>query len=221
MRYVLALAILSSAIPTAALQAASPGAFTAGVTAGTLGIGPEISYRANPYLAVRASATFLGVDGHGDVGDFRYDGSLRLRNFGGTIDLHPFAGDFRLSAGARATQSDRIRIHGMPKGPQTYGGVTYSPEQAGTLSADIHTAPAAPIFTLGYAHMTRSGFAFAVDGGVMFHGEPRVENLQTTGQLASNPAARDELNRQVQRLEDKISGYPFYPVVQLSIGHRF
>jgi len=221
MRYFLPFVVMLSALPAAALQAATPAGVTVGVTGGSLGAGPELSYALNRRFAVRASAAFIGVSGHGNVSDFRYDGNLHFSNFGGTVDWHPFAGDFRLSAGARVTSEDRVRIHGTPTGPQTYGGITFSPAEAGTLSGEIRTASVSPVATLGYAHTTRSGFMFGLDGGVMFHSHPRVENIETTGQLATNPAARDELDRQVRRLEDKVRDFPYYPVLQLSLGYRF
>jgi len=220
MRYILPLLALSlSAVP--ALASATTTGVTVGVTGGTLGVGPEISYKVNPLLSVRASAAFLGVSGHGHVSDYQYDGKLRLQNFGGTVDLHPFKGDFRLSAGARITSGNRVHIHGSPIGPQTYGGVTYSEDEAGSLSGDIKTASVSPIVTIGYSHTTHSGLMFGLDGGVMYQGHPRVENIATTGQLNSNPAAQDQVNHQIQRLRDNVRDYPYYPVVQLSLGYRF
>ncbi|WBO22238.1 hypothetical protein [Sphingomonas abietis] len=217
----LPLLLLPIAAPAVALPLVSATGITVGVTGGTLGVGPEVTYKINPLLGVRASATFLGVDGHGHVSDYKYDGHARLRNFGGSIDLHPLANGFRLSAGVRSTNDNRIRFHGMARTNQTYGGVTYTPDEAGTLSGDIRTRSVSPILTVGYAHTTLSGFMFGIDGGVMFHGHPRVDNLVATGELGSNPAAQDELARQEQRLRDRVDNYPYYPVAQISLGYRF
>jgi hypothetical protein len=221
MRYLLPLLLLPAATPAMALPLASATGITVGVTGGTLGVGPEVSYKINPLLAVRGSATFLGFSGHGHVSDYRYDGHAHLSNYGGTIDLHPFASGFRLSAGVRSTDDNHIRFRGMARTAQTYGGVTYTPEEAGSLSGDIRTKSVSPILTMGYAHTGRSGLMFGIDGGVMFHGHPHVEDLVATGQLGSNPAAQSSLAREEQRLRDRVDDYPYYPVVQISLGYRF
>jgi hypothetical protein len=213
--------LLGAAILSPAAAAGVSRPITLAVTGGTLGVGPEVTYRVLPRVALRASATFLGVNGHGHVSDYKYQGHAHLSNFGGTIDLHPFANGFRLSAGARSTAKDEIHFIGMARNPQTYGGVTYTPEEAGTLSGDVKTRKVSPLATIGYAGSTRSGITFGLDAGVMFHGHPRVVNFDATPQLGTNPYAQPELARQEQRIRDKVDDYPYYPVVQLSIGYRF
>ena len=209
------------AAPARALPLASVTGVTLGVTGGTLGVGPEITYRLNPLIGVRASATFLGFSGHGNVRNFRYDGHVRLRSYGGTIDLHPFASGFRLSAGLRSTADNRVRFSGRGRGSQTYGGVTYPADAAGTIDGVIRTRDVAPLATIGYAHAGLGGFVFGIDGGVMFHGSPRVADIATTGQLATNPLAQAQVATAVRQLRDRVDDYRYYPVVQLSLGYRF
>lgn len=223
MRSAIVTAALLSATALAAPAHAIPFAppITVGVTGGTLGIGPEVSYRVLPMLAVRASATFLGVSGHSTVSDYYYRGHVHLRNFGGTVDIHPFLNGFRISAGARSTDKDRVDFRGMARTSQTYGGITFSPDQAGELSGTIRTRSVSPIATIGWTHSTIAGFTFGIDGGVMFHGHPRVDDLTASGQLGSNAYAQPELARQEQRLRDRVDNYPYYPVVQVSLGYRF
>ena len=212
---------VAAAAPAFALPVVSPTGITLGVTGGTLGVGPEVAYRFNPLLSVRGSATFLGFGGHGTVAGYRYDGHLRLRNFGGTIDFNLPLSGFRLSAGVRSTNGNRIRFTGKSQGNRTFGNVTFTPDQAGTLSGTIHTRDISPLATVGYSHASLTGLTFGFDAGVMFQGRPRVEDIVATGQLATNPLAQaDRLNAQA-RLQDKVSDYRYFPVAQLSLGYRF
>jgi hypothetical protein len=75
--------------------------------------------------------------------------------------------------------------------------------------------------TIGYAHTFLPGFYLGIDGGVLFQGHPRVTDLATTGQLATNPAAQDSLDDQVSKLRNRVHDYPYYPVAQISLGYRF
>jgi hypothetical protein len=217
-------ALLASA---AALGCTAPAAaqivppLTVAVTGGTLGVGPEITYRVVPAIAVRASATWLGFGVHGPVKGYEYRAHAHIANFGGTVDVHPFLNGFRLSAGARSTDDNRVRFHGMARSPQTYGGMTFTPEQAGQLNGRIETRSVSPLVTAGYVHSFLGGLTLGIDGGVMFHGSPRVTRVTATGELGSNPYAQDELARQVQNLRDRVDNYKYYPVAQLSLGWRF
>jgi hypothetical protein len=55
----------------------------------------------------------------------------------------------------------------------------------------------------------------------MFQGSPEVTELQATGSLANNAAFIAELERERQEVEDDISGFKVYPVLQLSLGYMF
>ncbi len=215
----LLLAAASLAAPARAIPFVPP--ITVGVTGGTLGVGPEISYNVIPAVSVRASATFLGFGVHGPVKGYAYDAHAHISNFGGTVDVHPLLNGFRISAGVRATGDNRVRFHGMAKTPQTYGGVTFTPEQAGELSGRIKTRSVSPLVSIGYSHTFLGGLTIGADGGVMFHGSPRVTRISATGELGSNPAAQDELARQIQNLRNRADDYKYYPVLQLSLGYRF
>jgi hypothetical protein len=222
MRIVLPVALLAAAFvaaPASAVPFAPP--ITIGVTGGTLGVGPEISYNVIPAISLRASATFLGFGVSGPVKDYHYDAHAHISNFGGTVDIHPFLNGFRISAGARATGSNHVDFHGMARTNQTYGGMTFTPEQAGELFGRIKTKSVSPLVTVGYAHTFLPGITLGLDGGVMFHGSPRVSRVDATGELGSSPFAADSLAREIENLRNRVDDYKYYPVLQLSLGYRF
>ena len=86
---------------TAAQAQQEPGTVAVGITGGTEGIGPELSYRIDPVIGVRANATFLGF-GHGVQSDgIEYHGHADLASGGIMVDLYPFRSGFYVSGGAR------------------------------------------------------------------------------------------------------------------------
>jgi hypothetical protein len=214
------LALLGASQSQAQLLRPSTGV-TLGVTGGTLGIGPEISYRINPVVALRGSATFFGLSHNDGIGDYDYRGKLRLRNYGATVDLYIPLSGARASLGARVTDDNRINFVGQARENETFGTVTLTPDQQGTLSGEIRTRSVSPIATIGYTGSSITGLTFGIDAGAMFHGSPKVRNLVATGRLASDPLVQARRMEQEQRLRDEVDGYKVYPVLQISIGYRF
>ena len=66
MKIRIAFAVLAALAATPALAQEQNSTISAGVTAGTLGIGPEAGFRFSDTVGVRASATFFGIDGNFD-----------------------------------------------------------------------------------------------------------------------------------------------------------
>ncbi|WP_174274356.1 hypothetical protein [Sphingomonas bacterium] len=217
----LAFAVLCFAAAASPLSAQSLRPFTVGVTGGTLGIGPEVTYDINPFLSVRGSATFFGVGASGSTASYRYRGHAHVSNFGGTIDFHPFVNGFRLSAGARSTEHNRVSFTGTARNNRTFSGVIYTPDQVGPLNGEVRAKSISPLVSVGYVRSTLIGLTFGFDAGVMFHGRPTAYNFSAPGQLGTNPAAASEYANQQQRVENEVDGLKYYPIAQLSVGYRF
>lgn len=232
MQYMLILAtagaVIVAAVPAHAQNAdldtngpATPSSgFVAGVTAGSLGIGPEITYRLSDSLAVRANATFFGFNQNVDTDGVEYDGNLKLRSFGAMLDFHPFRGGFRISAGARIN-SNKVRLKATPTTSVDIGDDTYTPAQIGVLSGDVEAKKFAPALTLGYGGGLTPGLKFGIEAGALFQGSPRVNRLQTTGTLASSATFQASLREEEREIEDDIKRFKVYPILQISLGYRF
>ena len=217
-------AALVLSLPTAA-QAQSaedkaPPRIEAALTLGSLGAGPEFTFRPSPYLGLRASAGFLSVNHTFGVNDIDSRGGLRLASYGGTIDLYPFRKGLRLSAGLRVNRN-KVRLTATPNGPVSVGQLTFTPDQIGTLSGTVTVADLAPTFTLGYHTGKARGLTFAIDGGVMLQGTPRVNDLTANGTLAADPTFQAQLADEQTQVNAKIDQYKVYPILQVSIGYGF
>jgi hypothetical protein len=199
-------------------QSADGGPYV-GVTAGTLGIGPEIGFRTSNFGA-RGSATFFNLSRGIDSDGVDYDGELRLRSFGGTVDLYPFGGGFRVSGGARINKN-RVDLEATPTANVEIGDQTFTPAQIGVLTGRVEAKKFAPMLTIGYGGSPTRGVKFGIDAGALFQGSPRVTDLRATGSFANNPTFVAELERERREVEDDIDRFKVYPVLQLSLGYLF
>lgn len=217
MRQSILLAAMCIAMPS--LAHADPGV-TAGVTGGTLGVGPEVSYRFSDKVALRGNATFLGVNENVDSDGVNYDGNLKLGSGGAMVDFHPFGSAFRLSAGARINDN-KVTLDAMPTADVEIGDEIYTAAEVGSLSGEIEANSFAPTLTLGVGGGKDRGFKFGLDAGIMLQGSPEVTRLDATGLLASDPDFQAELAAERAEIEADIENFKLYPILQIGLGYRF
>jgi hypothetical protein len=186
------------------------------LSVGSLGIGPEVTYRPSRWFSLRAGAGFGRIKPHAQIDGIDYRGRLKLENYGLAADLYPFGNGWRISAGIRSTDH-RLGLHATPMEPIRIGSMTYAPWMIGTLSGDITTRQYAPLATIGYAGTVARGFSLGADVGVMVQGKPRIGVLTSTSMWVT---AADLAAEQAQMQHD-IDRFRYYPVVQMSAGYRF
>lgn len=205
---------------TSAMAQKDASGFQLGVTAGSLGVGPEAGYRASKLFGARVSASFLDVSHDFEVDDINYNGKVKLESYGAMLDLYPFQGGLRFSGGFRIDKN-RVNLAATPTTNVTVGDVTYTPAQVGTLSGQVDADEFVPVLTVGYAGGLTKGLKFGIDAGVMFQGKPSAQNLRATGSLASNATFQAELEKERQKVNRDMEDYQYYPVVQLSLFYAF
>lgn len=196
--------------------ALAEGNLSFGITGGTLGIGPQIGYRFNKQLGVRADATFLSLSHSFSSNDLHYDGHAKLESVGGSIDLYPFGGGFRVSGGMRSN-GNQADATATPTQNTSIGGATFTPQQIGTLKGRAHVKDFAPQVTFGYGGKLRKALTAGIDVGVLAQGRVHISNFtSSTGMI---PQAR--LDQERDSLQHDVSKYRVYPIAQLSFGYRF
>lgn len=221
MKYVYAAALAAAFIATPAVaQDKAAGSFGVGVTAGTLGIGPEVNFRGDNF-GVRASATFFNMSRDVESDGIEYEGDLKLRSFGGSVDFYPGVGGFRISPGLRIS-NNRVELKATPAATTTVqvGDVTYTGAEIGTLTGEIKPNKLAPTLTVGYGGGKGAGVYFGIDAGVMFQGSPEVKNLRRSSAIPV-PGIDAEIAREAAEIEDDINNFKIYPILQLGLGFRF
>lgn len=221
MKILVAAAFAAAVLATPAAAQDRATSLGVGVSGGTLGVGPEINFRGETF-GVRGSATFLGYGRDVESDGVDYEGDLKLRSFGGSVDFYPGGGGFRLSPGVRVSRN-RVELRAAPSATTTVeiGDVTYTGAQIGVLTGEVRPKRLAPTLTIGYGSGRGSGVYFGIDAGVMYQGTPKVRSLQASGPISTNAAFQAELARERGEIEDEIDNFKFYPILQLGLGFRF
>jgi len=198
-----------------------------GVTAGTLGIGPEAGFRVSEIIGVRANATFFSFSHNIHSHDTRYDAKVKLCSGGAMLDVYPFGGGFRISGGLRVN-GNKGRGAGVPNDGTSYtiDGATYTAAAIGTLHAETDIDKLAPALTLGYSGGLSKGLTVGIEAGALFQGRVRVKSLTVTGLCADitlGPCSTfaADLEAERQSVNDDINDYKVYPVLQVTLGFRF
>jgi len=227
--------LLAAALFAASTTSALAGDIAVGLVAGTAGAGAELTYGVAKDVNLRG--TLRGFDYSYDFTEdnIRYEGDLKLRNGGLTVDWFPFSGSFRLSAGAMYNGNE-VKARAKPETlPATYeiGNDTY--EVDGEINASIDWDKFAPYLGIGWGNAVakNSNWSFSFDLGVMFTGEPSAD-LSASGRYRVNGGAyqdvdlnnpnnpfTQDIERETASLNDEIKDAKFYPVVQLGVHYKF
>jgi hypothetical protein len=197
------------------------GGWGLGITGGTLGVGPQITYRPGPNFGARASATFLTLSRDTDVDDIEYGGDADVRSYGAMFDWYPTGAGLRISLGGRFNDTE-VDLIATPTTGVTVGDTTYTPQQLGTLRGTVaFDNEFAPALTIGYGGKVGQGFTFGAEVGVMWSGSARIENLRATGPLAATPQLQADIDTEEQSIEADLDDYDLWPILQLEFQYRF
>jgi hypothetical protein len=161
-------------------ESASPfRAVGVGVKIGTGGIGFDVATRLHRRLNVRGGAGFFNYTYNGTIDNEAVNGTLKLNNAEAMLDLFPFNGSFRLSAGT--TVYNTTNLNGtvtVPGGSKiTIGNTSYTSNPANPVTGGLSTGfggKAVPRFTFGWGNMVARNhrIRFETELGVEIIGTP-------------------------------------------------
>lgn len=195
----------------------------ASVTAGSLGIGPDIGLRFSDHIGIRGGASFFNISGTYESDDVNYDGKLKFNSFGGMVDIYPFGGAFRISGGARIN-NNRIDLAATPtdtSGTVEVGDESFATAQVGTISGKAKPNRFSPALTLGWAGSNTRGLFFSFEAGALFQGAYKLQDFRASGSLNSNARFQAALAREQATLQEDVDKLKVWPVLQAGIGFRF
>lgn len=215
----LGLATLVSPAASAELERRGP---TLTLKAGTSGLGAEVTYGLNHIVRVRAGGYGFVAGFDTSTTDISYDMDLRLLSGAGYVDIHPFKGRFRLTAGL-VYNANRLDAVGLVNQEFVVGDNSFTPQQVGRLEGHVDFRRWSPYAGIGWGSplSKESNWSFEADLGVMYQNRPDVELMSVGGDLSNDPVLINAIEEEEQELEDEIGFFRFYPIVSLGVGYTF
>jgi len=216
--------VAAAVLPLLAFPGVAPADTSLGVRAGTLGGGVELSHAFSQRTGVRLNIDGYNLSRTATQDNIQYDMKLKLQTGSLLGDWYPFAGNFRISAGA-VHNGNKLTLKGQPTGTTyTINGVTYNASDVGSFDAQVDFKKAVPYFGIGYGRPINSGLSLIFDLGVLFQGTPRSSIDVTCG--ASTPALtctqlQSDATAEQSRLDDSLHNFKYYPVVSLGLAYTF
>lgn len=187
---------------------------------GLLGYGIELSAGLNDRLSVGLGFNSASRKRQDTTEGVNYEYDLRFRSGEVLANFHPFAGAFRLRAGALLNRNE-FNLTGRPGGSGTYdfNGTTYTAAQVGTLTGKLSFNKSAPYLGLGWGNRPGGSWGLTFDLGAVYQGKPKL-GLEATG-AAADPLLASDLEAERQQAEKELESFKWYPVLQLGLYFRF
>lgn len=213
-----------------------------GLRIGSGGIGLEYGVGLGSRVDVRAGYAFGSLDRTVNVDGIDYETETQVGAAFGMLDLRPFGGGFRISAGGYSKPPGVDFFTVADNDEYDIGGTQYT--ATGRLDGDVDLGSFAPYAGLGWGGTTAgSGFGWSLDAGVLFADKPEVA-LAATGRACDSSAAdcdpsnqltgfdvngsdpraaqfQDALEQERQNFERDIESRRYWPVVSLGLHYRF
>ena len=188
-----------------------------GVRVGTLGLGGELAVGLTERVVLRGGLGFVPIEPTMTFSEVDVKLSLpTVYNVG--LDLY-LNSAMRVGGGVLFRSTDP-EVSGDFSEPQEIGGLTFSPQQLGTLTGVFDSNDRAPYVLIGFGRHTASGTGLFVDFGLVFVGEPTVALSATGGTLSDDlDPLRSALDREAAEFEEDMRDYlRIFPI--LSLGFR-
>ena len=193
----------------------------AGLGVGTEGIGIQGTTAIIPKtLNLNVGFDYLHVSQSVHTSNVDYNAGVTLQGEPITVSWFPFQGNFNLTAGVFINQNG-FSVTGTPTaGTYTFNGHTYTASQVGSLTGKTHFNGAAPYVGLGWGDPMDGGrLTFTANVGAIYEGAPNV-GLTATG-AAANPQLANDVQAEQNSLNNKVSGYQWWPVMGVGLMYRF
>lgn len=211
-----------------------------GLRFGTGGLGVDYTFGLNRWIDLRAGYNFGSYSFDSTEEDIEYRAKLKINAAHAMVDIKPFAGGFRISAGLY-TRMPELTLKASGEDDYEINDVTYR----GDLNLDgrVDLGKVAPYAGIGWGGTSNGkGFGVSFDMGVMFGKSPTVrldatgracdasfgacdpngpEGFDVTGSNAAALQFQADKDAEVAKLQDDVKDFRFWPVIALGLHYRF
>ncbi len=189
---------------------------------GTTGMGADVTAGFHDRLNARAGLNMLPLTFKPNTGsdnDVNVTVDIDLQTIPVTLDFHPFASNFRTSIGL-ALNNNAFSLSAEPGDSIELEDTDYIVDK---LSAKLSFNRLSPYFGLGYGNAVMEGsrLAFAFDLGVLYHGSPKLRAKAVAAYPEMQEALDRDLRQEVDKVEEELDSFRFYPVLTFGLSFRF
>ena len=215
---ILAVLSLAAAAPARAMQGVAIGG-----RAGTLGVGAEVAFLLNDWIALRGGAGLLGVDADlTSVSGLEENrtGTLALPKSIYTFGADLEVGNFRIGGGMLYKERDPAYAIRLGEGAEIdIGEGTYTEPEVTKLTTTLVSEAWAPYVLIGFGQHTSWGLGLFLDVGVAFLDRPVLE-MSATGErsVLTSRSFRDDLRAEQQSVrKDAGDLVNYWPILNLGL----
>lgn len=201
---------------------ASAEGFNVSARASTLGLGAEAGYAFNDYVNVRIALNNYSRDYDTTEDDINYNFDFQLESTALLLDVHPFAGLFRVTAGILDNRNE-LNGEAAPAASYEIDGVNYTQAEVGTLLSNVQLGDSNPFyFGFGWSKALRnSGWGIGFDAGVVLMGTPELMLTSVGGTASNDPLFQSRLVAEEQAAQEDLDDFETYPVLALGLTYHF
>jgi len=207
----------------------------------SLGFGAQVAKPLPHRSDIRGGFNFYSYSNDLTDDGIHYAADVKLQSVNIQFDKYLVGGLF-VSGGALVWNGNKADANPSVPGGQWFklGNASYFSNPASPVhgQSDLTFRTMAPLATLGFGNLTSKGhIAYTVEAGVAFHGTPAA-TLTMAGSactvtnpgsnativcqnVATDPTIQSNVAAQQQKINDDISGFKYYPIIQFSIGYKF